>query len=646
MLHVHRAERADALIGALGDLLSSPLDDPFAADVIAIPTRGMERWLTQQLATRVGAGEGRADGIVANVAFPSLRQLVDESVARALGTTEDEDPWQPGRMLWPLIEVVDENLDEPWLQVLADHLRDSAGGDEPRRLAAVRHIATLFDRYALYRPEMVEAWRDGLAVDAGGEPMAQETVWQAELWRRLRERIGEPGPAERTDEASARIESDASLLDLPPRISLFGLTRLPARHLQVLRAIAANRDVHLFLLHPSHTLWESKQPPKNRLLTSWGRDAHEMQQVIEASGAYEDHPTETEQPGDTLLARIQNDVRQDRPPEPSDIPPDQSLQVHSCHGRARQVEVLRDAILHLLQDDPTLEPRDVIVMCPDIEAFAPLIHATFGAGETEDGDTGLRVRLADRSLRQTNPVLGTISRLLELADQRLTASQVLDLADRGPVRKNFDLDDDDLTRLQDWIADSGVRWGLDAEHRSGLHPTMLDDNTWRTGLDRVLLGVTMTEDAGELVGGTLPLDDVDSGAVALAGRAAELVDRLHAIVDDFAQPKPVAQWAQAITDAADALTDTVTAGRVAARRARPHPRRRHGRRQQLTDDDHPRRNARAAGGQTRRPPDAHELPHRPPDGLHACADALGPAPRRLPARPRRRRLPAQGPARR
>ena len=136
---------------------------------------------------------------------------------------------------------------------------------------------------------------------------------------------------------------------------------------------------------------------------------------------------------------------------------------------------MRDAILHLLQDDPTLEPRDVIVMCPDIEAFAPLIHATFGVGAmlratttiptTRAADTGLpdlRVRLADRALRQTNPVLGVVAQLLDLTGSRLTASQVLDLADREPVRRRFRFDDDDLARIEEWIADGGIRWGLDA----------------------------------------------------------------------------------------------------------------------------------------------------------------------------------------
>ncbi len=247
-------------------------------------------------------------------------------------------------------------------------------------------------------------------------------------------------------------------------------------------------------------------------------------------------------------------------------PGDRSIQVHACHGRSRQVEVLRGAILHALEEDPSLEPRDVIVMCPDIETFAPLIQATFGAGQVagEDADPlpddvrppDLRVRLADRSLRQTNPVLGVVGALLDLAGGRVVASEVLDLADRAAVRRRFGFDDDDLSRIEDWVADSAIRWGLDAEHRRPFKLDALEAGTWRAGLDRVLLGVTMSE---TLLGGVLALDDVDSGAIDLAGRLAELVDRLAAALDALTTPQTIDSWAQSIATAADALTAT-TAG--------------------------------------------------------------------------------------
>ncbi len=604
VLHIHRAERADGLVEALGALLAEPPPDTFAPEVVAVPTRGIERWLTQRLSAMLGASRtGRGDGVCANVEFPSPRRLVGDAVAAASGIRPEADPWLPERAVWPLLEVVGDNLDEPWLRSLSAHLGGNPAADdgEPedpsrraRRLSSVRHLAGLYDRYALHRPEMLRAWALGGETDGAGRNLPARAAWQAELWRRLRERIAEPGPAERLEPACARLRADPGLAGLPERVSLFGLTRLPAGHLQVLRALAAERDVHVFLLHPSPVLWArvagrgraavrrvedaAAALAAHRLLASWGQDAREMQLVVGAEG-YVDHHHPVAARSGSLLARIQADLRADRPPPGAPLPgraddrpvldpDDRSVEVHACHGRARQVEVVRDAILHLLAEDPSLEPRDVIVMCPDIEAFAPLVQATFGAGEGtgDEDDLGgladearppdLRVRLADRSLRQTNPVLGVVARLLELPEQRLTASQVLDLADREPVRRRLRLDDEDLTRLQDWIAQSGIRWGLDAAHRAPFQLARLGAGTWRAGLDRLLLGVAMTEDDQRLFGGVLPLDDVESGAIDLAGRFAELVDRLEAALERLSAAQTVEGWAGAIAAAADALTAT------------------------------------------------------------------------------------------
>ena len=566
-------------------MLASPPGDPFTADVICVPTRGMERWLSQQLSSSLGATPGRSDGVCANVDFPYPQALVRDAVSVAAGVEPEADPWLPARAVWPLLEVVGESLDEPWLGSLATHL---GGGDDTarraRRFATVRHIAELFDRYALHRPEMVRDWAIG-EVD-----LPTEATWQAQLWQRLRRRLDQPSPAERIEAACERLIAEPTLLDLPDRVSLFGLTRLPRGHLDVLSALASGREVHLFLLHPSAALWEkvaaaapvllrAEDPtsllPENRLLASWGQDAREMQLVLSAHvHVGHHHAVEAEQR--SLLHRIQGDVRADRAaagaplPGAEDARPDldpldRSIQIHACHGRARQVEVLRDAILHLLEEDETLQPRDVIVMCPDIETFAPLIQATFGAGETIVDDEievpsaaqpDLRVRLADRALRQTNPVLGVVAQLIDLAGRRVTASEVLDLADREPVRRRFRFGDEDLARMRDWVADSGIRWGLDAEHRAPFKLQNLEAGTWRAGLSRVLVGVTMTEQGHRLFEGVLPADDVESVAIDLVGRMAELVDRLRAAIDSFANSQPIGAWAESLAAAADAICAT------------------------------------------------------------------------------------------
>ncbi len=589
MLHVHRAERADRLADGLAEALLAPLEDPFTPDVVAVPTRGIERWLAQRLSVRLGASDGRRDGVCANVEFPFPGRLIMGALAAATGLEPDDDPWPAERSVWPLLKVVDECLGEPWLATLERHLEGVRGGpEEPsRRFGVVRHIADLFDRYGVHRPDMIRAW-------AAGEPEADADGWQAELWRRLRARIDQPSPAERLSGACERIREDPNVLELPERLALFGLTRIPRSHLGVLAAMARGREVHVFGLHPSPALWgrmaetlhedrgipvirrddPTAELPVNRLLASWGRDVRELQLVVAGAGESVDHhhelPSASVNP--TLLGAIQDDIRHDRqppgPPLPGhlDVRPvlaadDHSLQIHACHGRARQVEVLRDAVLHLLEEDPSLEPRDVIVMCPDIETFAPLIQATFGSGPAahEDDESelpDLRVRLADRSLRQTNPLLGAVSRLLALADQRATASQLLDLASAEPVRRRFGLDDDDLAAVQDWVAASGIRWGFDAPHREPFRLGALAANTWRAGLDRVLVGVAMTEDERRMVGGVLPLDDVGGGAIDLGGRLAELVDRAQAATDALRAPGPIQVWAETIAAAADSLCAT------------------------------------------------------------------------------------------
>jgi exodeoxyribonuclease V gamma subunit len=443
-------------------------------------------------------------------------------------------------------------------------------------------VADLFDRYAVHRPDMLQRW-------AAGSAQLDEATWQVDLWRLLRERIGQPGPAERLVDACHRLRKEPELLELPPRLSLFGLTRLAASYLDVLDAIAKGREVHLFLLHPSPALWARLQPevdassrfvvraedptaslPNHPLLASWGRDAREMQLVL---GGAVPHGQEVVAPPDegvpTLLRRIQDDIRFDRPPagtrsdegeRPMLAADDHSIRVHSCHGRGRQVEVLRDAVLHLLADDPTLEPRDVIVMCPDIEHFAPLIQATFGAHDLNDGPFDptrqLQIRLADRSLRQTNPVMGVLAEVMELATARITASEVLDLAGRDPVRRRFGFSDDDLFRLEEWVNGAFVRWGFDAAHRRTFQLADIDANTWHAGLDRILLGVAMAEDGQRLFGETLPLDDVDSGDIELAGRLAEFVHRLQRVLDELAGVRSVRDWADTLARASDALSAT------------------------------------------------------------------------------------------
>jgi exodeoxyribonuclease V gamma subunit len=609
VLHLHRAERPDHLLAALSDVLEATLPDPLATEVVAVHSRGIERWIAQELSLRLGTADDRTDGVCANVAFPFPGRLIRTAVAAGSGVDPDDDPWLPQRLVWPLLELLEERAGDPALGPLGIYARagapDRGGRDgeadqqverRARRFGAVRHVADLFDQYGVHRPEMLEAWAAGDDVGPDGGPLPVRYRWQAHVWRAARLRVGLPSFAERHRRARERLEQEPSLIDLPPRLSLFGLTSLPASYLAVLNAIARHREVHLLLLHPSTELWcrvetatsgmlgllwprdddPTAHLPRNPLLASWGRDARELQLVAPAPtepSARHAHTGPDPAPT-TLLERLQADVRADRAPgDRGDLPAletgDRSVQIHDCHGRLRQVEVLRDAVLHLLAEDEALEPRDIIVMCPDIETFAPLVTAVFGArAVTHDGSDAsqlaqsdgtpppLRVRLADRSLRRTNPVLEVVSQLLDLVGGRLTASSVLDLVSRAPVRRRFAFTDDDIELIESWVADLGIRWGIDGEHRRAHGLPALDAYTWRRGLERLQLGMAMADEDLRLIAGVAPYDGVEGRTSDLAGRLVELIERMGCALDAMRGPQTVEGWRGTIGTAADALTLT------------------------------------------------------------------------------------------
>ena len=269
-LQIHRAERADRLVEALGELLSTPLPDPFATEIVSVPTPGVERWLAQRLSRRLGASPGRNDGICAGVDFCSPRRLVGRAVGEALGREPELDPWQPERAVWPLLRVIDGCRGEAWASLLWSYLGDQRAdhGTDPvrggRRWSTARHLADLFAAYAVRRPAMVTAWAEGRDVDGAGRPLRSDRAWQAELWRRLATELGGPHPPELVQAVAATLRTDPGRTGLPERLSVFGVTRLDSDHRQVLDALAVHRDVHLWLVAsisgPLAITWPAANP--------------------------------------------------------------------------------------------------------------------------------------------------------------------------------------------------------------------------------------------------------------------------------------------------------------------------------------------------------------------------------------------------
>jgi len=531
-MHLHTAGDLASL--ARGFVAASAsTGDPFARPLLLVPGAGVQRWLSQQAArTSADDGEGIFAGFEVHRWGSLERLLVDDRV---------EDPWVPERLVWSVLGAV--GAAEPGLEPLAAHL---AANDQ--RYANALRIARLFRRYADHRPGMLEAWS---ADPSGAAASLGFDAWQVHLWSALRRRVGGDDPVSRRTRLAEAVS--AGSVPVPwPAVHVFAPRRSTVAQRHLVQAVATRVPVHVWLptTGPADTA--------NELARALGRASQGASaEWHAAAGSGEGAPAPTTP--DTALGRLQAAVLAGRPvPEPVD---DGSITIHASHAAGRQVEVLREVLTGLFADDPTLEPREVVVACPDPTALAPHLAASFGDPAAGVGNawrhpaTGLRLRVVEADATASNQLFTLLRDLLTLGPSRATTSQLLALAAHPFVARRFGWGPDHLDRLEELVAAAAVRWGINPEHRARFGLGDVVQNTWQLGVQRLVLGEAFSDDHLTSVGVVATVDDVSSTDTALVGALAELVSRVSRLVRDLSADGSVAAWVERLRRAVDLLAD-------------------------------------------------------------------------------------------
>ncbi|HHI68845.1 MAG TPA: exonuclease V subunit gamma, partial [Planctomycetes bacterium] len=221
--------------------------------------------------------------------------------------------------------------------------------------------------------------------------------------------------------------------------------------------------------------------------------------------------------------------------------PDGTLELHSCPGGLREVEALKDRLLALFEEDPTLRPGDAAVLCPDLEVYASLVEAVFGGEPGRPGS--IPFQLGERNYRGESPLGEHFSRLLEILPGRIPASRGADLLEYPPLAERFGLGPEEVEQARLWIRESGIRWGEDEEHRAREGLPSFRENSWRWGLDRLLLGYAAPAEGKSLYGGVLPFDDVEGTAAAVLGGLCSFFSALREARAALEEPRLPGEWA-------------------------------------------------------------------------------------------------------
>jgi len=577
-------------------------------ETILVQSNGIAQWLQLALARAPDDAEQPGCGIAAALDIQLPSAFLWQAYRAVLGADQVPltSPYDKSRLTWRLLRLLPELIEHPECTLLRRFLADDLTARKEYQLA--ERLADLFDQYQVYRADWLEAWAEGHdhLLDANGQPqvLPEDQRWQPVLWRAIRADL------DVTQRDLSRADLHQHFLaacrqlkqrpaSLPRRVIIFGISALPQQFIEALAAMAQHTQVLLCVHNPCRHYWadiidgkELLRSTRRRqthkagmptelsaadqhlhaqpLLAAWGKQGRDYIRLLdefddtsryrdwfERIDLFDEPQADVEQL--SLLRQIQQDILE---LEPLTETPrqwqkcDHSLTFQVAHSRQREVEILHDQLLQRFQEEPTLKPRDIIVMVPDVNQYAPHIRAVFGRLERSD-PRYIPFTLNDQQNRGQAPLLIALELLLQLPQERFGISQLFDLLEVPALRERFGMQEHDLPPLQHWIRESGIRWGLDGAQRAGLDlPAGLEQNTWLFGLRRMLLGYIMGEE--QTFAGIETYAEVAGLEAARVGPLAELVSALLRLRESLLTPKPQQEWALVLNDLLETFLQPVS----------------------------------------------------------------------------------------
>ncbi|MEB0048727.1 MULTISPECIES: exodeoxyribonuclease V subunit gamma [unclassified Pseudomonas] len=567
---------------------------PLENEIALVQSNGIAQWLKLALAEDAEDDDMGGCGIAAAIDVQLPGSFMWQLYRMVLG--RDEIPVKSlldkAPLTWRLMRLLPQLIDQPHFEPLQRFLTHDS--DLRKRYQLSERLADLFDQYQVYRADWLEDWAQGRHQLKNGrgeaKALALANCWQAELWRALLLDVGEKGMAQSRAGVHQRFIERINNLDvapggLPSRVIVFGISSLPAQALEALAGLARFSQVLLCVHNPCRHHWadivadkdllrhqykrqvrKSSMPAMldpqtlhqhaHPLLAAWGKQGRDYINLLDSyddpssyRAAFRDGRIDLfiDIAPQNMLNQLQDDVLELRPLSETrehwpivDLKGDKSIRFHIAHSAQREVEILHDQLLERFSADPALRPRDVIVMVPDIDSYAPHIRAVFAQLERSD-PRFIPFTLADQGQRGRDPLLIAVEHLLKLPDSRFPVSEILDLLDVPALRLRFGVEERDLPTLHRWIEGAGIRWGMNAEQRAALGlPNELEQNSWRFGLRRMLLGYAVG--SANACEGIEPYDEIGGLDAALIGPLVALLDSLEIAHQELTQPAPPKQW--------------------------------------------------------------------------------------------------------
>ncbi len=558
----------------------------FSQETVIVQNAGMQHWLNMSVAKTRGISMNIDYALPAQYLWKLLKSLASEDNAL------DQSPYSREVLTWRIYQLMADKrvINEPVFNHVNQYWQNETSLEQGlfKRYQLAQKLADLYEQYLIFRPEWIDAWCSGdykletvlFNQCSNSIPLdATDIQWQGQLWQMLHQHISY-NPVVMMQDAIENLEHKQDFL--PKRLSLFAINAMAPMWLNFLEKIGQYTQIHFYHLNPCFDYWgdlitektaikrlnqwtkdidvsmnadievvSNNEEVGNPLLANLGQQGREFIALLQSIStidveAYEQLVVEEGKVSDSVLKHVQQDILTlvDRRKSPV-LKIDESIIITSCHSALREVQALHDWLLHQFNDDSNLTPKDVLVMCPQIEDYAPYVNAVFARGwqDIDEGIPPLPCSIADRNSKDSDPIVAGFMELLSLPDSRFQVTHILGLLRLPAIQEKLDIGINEVDIIATWLDKAAIHWGLNDEHKNThLESESLNSQyTWQHGFSRLLRGFAYS-DHDQVVDQQLLIGHVEGQAGELLGKMMLFIEQLQTYLAKLSKTRTVSQW--------------------------------------------------------------------------------------------------------
>ena len=551
-IHLFLSNRLETLADALISHIASNSGHPLIPDTLVVQNRGISRWLNLRIA--------EVSGIQMNTRYLYPRAIIDSLLE---GINPDYKSGKISRfskdvLFWRIYKSLPKWSTHPKARVLKQYLESDAESTSfLRRYQLAMKIAQYMDQLQTYRPDLLTSLVN----------KNQASDWVSFIWQSLSHNSLETPPPDLYKSFGDQVDKLESKPDFwPESLHVFAISSLPPIYLHLLKKASKWMPVYIYLTQPSPLYWGDQISKKKQLISqdkirpnqtghgllgNFGKQGQDFLNTLIDVEVFASDESELFEQADSgnLLGKLQNDLYQINPPSTpkSLIENSEGIQVHVCHSPRREIEALRDELFSRFEADPDLTPDQVVIMAPNIETYAASIRSVFGT-ENQILNERIPYSIADYSTRSSSTVAHAYLSLLDLLESRFSANEVMNFISIPSISKSFDFQQEDWNVLRTWIEDTGIRWGLNSDHRKKTSGIAFAEYSWQQGVDRLTSGYCIHPDEESEWKSTNPHPGIEGNALPLLNRFLEIWQFLKKHQGLASQSISVSAWLEIIRE--------------------------------------------------------------------------------------------------